>query len=88
MVKMFINSVKKFGIDHSIKVLNNIHQWKKRVKDNEVFTIRRLEKALRDRGFSRKGAKAAISQNKEDLMANLCSENLKGTADEMVRNQV
>jgi hypothetical protein len=87
MIKMFIKSVKKFGIDHSIKVLNNLHAWKKRVKETEVFTIRHLEKALRERGLSRKQAKMVISQNKADLMASICNGNRKGIADEMVRHQ-
>lgn len=88
MIKMFILSVKKFGIEHSIKVLNNIHIWTKRVGEKEVFNIRALEKALRVRGLSRKEAKKVISQNKDELMKNLFYGDLEGVADGMVRNKI
>jgi hypothetical protein len=86
MIKTLISSVKRFGIDHSIAVINNIHQWKKRVREQEVFTIRGLEKALRKRGLSRTEAKKMISQNKAQLMSDLCNRSIKGAADELLEH--
>jgi len=87
MIRAFINNIKTQGLEYAVKALDNVVKWKKRVKKEEIFTIRRLEKALRSRGLSQKQAKTIISQKKEELMFNACSKKMEGIADEMVRYQ-
>lgn len=72
IVKMFICNTRNLGINYALRNLNSIFHWELDVGENEIFTIRKLEKALRNRGLSSKQAKILISQNKLELM---CSYN-------------
>jgi hypothetical protein len=68
IIKMFICNVRNFGINYAVRNINSIFHWETDVKEDEVFTVRNLEKALCSRGLSRKQAKILISQNKSELM--------------------
>ena len=78
MIKNFILSIKRFGIEYAIEIINNIKMWKKRVKPKEIFSIRKLEKELRKKGLSIKEAKTIISKNKMQLMSELFNSNQVG----------
>jgi len=71
IIKMFICNMKNLGINYSIHNIDSIHLWNMDVKNDEVFSVRHLEKALRARGLSQKAAKIFISQSKHELM-NVC----------------
>lgn len=68
LIVTFINNVKTFGINHAIQNINTIFHWELDVSQDEIFTVRHLERALRNRGMSQKAAKTLISENKHDLM--------------------
>ncbi len=66
---MFICNTRNFDINYAIQNIKSIFHWELDVNENEIFTIRKLEKALRSRGMSNKQAKVLISQNKLELMS-------------------
>jgi len=68
IIKMFMCNAKNMGINYAIQNIDSIFSWDLRVSEDEVFTVRRLERSLRDRGLSQKQAKVLISQNKFELM--------------------
>lgn len=68
IIKTFIRNVRNFGINYAVRIIKSIFHWDLDVKEDEIFTIRKLERALRNRGFSHKQAKRLISQNKNELM--------------------
>ena len=71
IIKMLIVNTMNLGIDYALRNIDSIYHWELDVSEDEVFTIRNLEKALKSRGFSNKQAKKIISQNKIDL---ICSK--------------
>lgn len=76
IIKTLMSSIKRFGVEHAIKIINNINHWKKRVKKDEVFTIRSLERALRNSGISKSMSKKLISQNKAQIVSKTCGKTL------------
>lgn len=68
IVKMFICNVRNYGINYALRNINSIFNWDLEVRENEIFTIRHLERSLRNMGFSQNQAKTLISQKKLELM--------------------
>lgn len=83
IIKMFMANAMNLGIDYAIRNIDSIYHWEFDVKENEIFNIRSLEKALKKRGFSNKQAKKLISQNKIKLMASSFSH-VEDAINEMV----
>lgn len=75
IIKLFICNIRNMGINYALQNLNSIFHWELDVSEDEIFTIRGLEKALRNRGFSNKQAKVLISQNKLELMGRVYGGN-------------
>lgn len=71
IIKLFICNARNYGINYAIQNLQSIFHWDLDVIDGEIFTVRSLERALRNRGLSRSQAKTMISQNKTELMGSL-----------------
>ena len=69
VIKMVICNVRNQGIEYAIDNLNGIHSWDSPVEENEVFSVRALEKALRRSGLSISQAKHIISINKAEIMS-------------------
>jgi hypothetical protein len=68
IIKMFMCNVRNSGINYAVRNLNSIFHWEFDVGEDEIFSVRHLEKALLKRGLSHKEAKTLISQNKKELM--------------------
>ena len=68
IIKAFICNTINIGINYAVENINSIFHWDIDVGEDEIFTVRHLERALRDRGMSRKQAKRLISENKFELM--------------------
>ena len=71
IIKMFVCNARNLGINYSVHNMDSINLWSMDVDEGEMFTVRHLEKALRNRGLSIKEAKTFISQSKHELM-NIC----------------
>jgi hypothetical protein len=76
IVKVFMCNTKKLGINYALWNLNSIFHWEMYVGEDEIFSIRHLEKALRNRGLSRSEAKHLIWKNKQELMCSAHHEAL------------
>jgi len=68
IIKMFICNTRNYGVNYAVQNINSIFHWSMDVKENEIFTVRHLERALRNRGLSQSQAKILISKNKKELM--------------------
>lgn len=71
IIKAFMNNVKNMGISYAMQSVQSLLRWGVDVKEEEICSIRHLERILRNKGFSRKQAKVMISQKKHELM-NCC----------------
>jgi len=67
IIKTFIGNVKNHGIAYSLENLNSIVRWDLRIKEDQIFTVRHLERCLRRNGLSRGEAKTLISKSKVEL---------------------
>jgi len=68
IIKSFMCNSRNLGINYAIQNIKSIFNWDQDVSANEVFTVRHLERALRNRGMSKNQAKRLISQKKFELM--------------------
>lgn len=68
IIKKFISNVQSDGIVAALKNLKSITHWLSDVGDGQAFTIRNLERALRNNGFSRAAAKHLIWESKTDFI--------------------
>jgi len=85
IIKTFIGNVKNHGITYSLENLNSIVRWDLRVKEDQVFTVRHLERCLRRNGLSRGQAKKLISKSKIELneLFDLNTEKRSGENDKL-----